>query len=320
MRLFLLRRFITLLLTLAAASAVVFVVLDVLPGNAAQTMMGPDAAPEAVAELARQLGLDQPAWQRYGAWVQGLLHGDMGESYAYGSPVGELVAERLAVTVPLALLAMGLASALALLAGMFAASRHNRAGDVGTMALVQFGIAVPNFWLAILLILLFAVRLQWLPAGGFPGWSAEDGGGLWPGLQALLLPAVSLAVVQGAILARITRSAVLEVLREDFVRTARAKGLTRRAALWRHVLRNALVPVLTVMGLQFAGLLAGTIVVENVFALPGLGRLVFQSIANRDLIVVRNCVLLLAAMVVFVNFAVDVLAAFIDPRLARRTA
>ncbi len=318
MRLFLLRRFITLLLTLAAASAVVFVVLDVLPGNAAQTMMGPDAAPEAVAELARQLGLDRPAWQRYADWVHGLLQGDMGESYAYASPVGELVAERLAVTVPLALLAMVLASALALLAGMFAASRHNRAGDFGTMALVQIGIALPNFWLAILLILLFAVRLQWLPAGGFPGWSAEDGGGFWPALQALLLPAVALAVVQGAILARITRSAVLDMLREDFVRTARAKGLSRRGALWRHVLRNALVPVLTVMGLQFAGLLAGTIVVENVFALPGLGRLVFQSIANRDLIVVRNCVLLLAAMVVFVNFAVDVLAALIDPRLARR--
>ncbi len=318
MRLFLLRRFITLLLTLAAASAVVFVVLDVLPGNAAQTMMGPDAAPEAVAELARQLGLDRPAWQRYADWVRGLLQGDMGESYAYASPVGELVAERLAVTVPLAFLAIALASALALLAGMFAASRHNQAGDFGTMALVQIGIALPNFWLAILLILLFAVRLQWLPAGGFPGWSAEDGGGFWPALQALLLPAVALAVVQGAILARITRSAVLDVLREDFVRTARAKGLSRRGALWRHVLRNALVPVLTVMGLQFAGLLAGTIVVENVFALPGLGRLVFQSIANRDLIVVRNCVLLLAAMVVFVNFAVDVLAALIDPRLARR--
>jgi len=318
MRLFLLRRFITLLLTLAAASAVVFVVLDVLPGNAAQTMMGPDAAPEAVAELARQLGLDRPAWQRYADWVRGLLQGDMGESYAYASPVGELVAERLAVTVPLAFLAIALASALALLAGMFAASRHNRTGDFGTMALVQIGIALPNFWLAILLILLFAVRLQWLPAGGFPGWSAEDGGGFWPALQALLLPAVALAVVQGAILARITRSAVLDVLREDFVRTARAKGLSRRAALWHHVLRNALVPVLTVMGLQFAGLLAGTIVVENVFALPGLGRLVFQSIANRDLIVVRNCVLLLAAMVVVVNFAVDVLAALIDPRLARR--
>jgi peptide/nickel transport system permease protein len=184
-------------------------------------------------------------------------------------------------------------------------------GDVGLMGLTQVGIAIPNFWFAILLILLFAVQLRWFSAGGFPGWAA----GVGPALKSLVLPAVSLAVVQAAILARITRSAVLDVLREDFVRTARAKGLSRRAALWGHVLRNAMIPVLTVMGLQFATLLAGTIVVETVFYLPGLGRLIFQSISNRDLIVVRNCVMLLAAMVVVVNFVVDVLYAAIDPRL-----
>ncbi|MGY3422409.1 ABC-type dipeptide/oligopeptide/nickel transport system permease component [Bradyrhizobium sp. F1.13.4] len=160
-------------------------------------------------------------------------------------------------------------------------------------------------------MLLFSVRLQWLSAGGFPGW--EDG--IWPGIKSLLLPAISLAVVQAAILARVTRSAVLEVLREDFVRTARAKGLGKREVLWSHVLRNAMIPVMTVMGLQFANLLAGTIVIENVFYLPGLGRLIFQSIANRDLIVVRNCVMLLATMVVIVNFVVDVLYAFVDPRI-----
>ena len=179
------------------------------------------------------------------------------------------------------------------------------------MGASQIGIAIPNFWFAILLILFFAVNLRWVSAGGFPGWSA----GIWPSLKALILPAISLAVVQAAILARITRSAVLEVLREDFVRTALAKGLTRRAALWRHVLRNAMIPVITVMGLQLANLLAGTIVVENVFYLPGLGRLVFQSISNRDLIVVRNCVMLLAAIVVVINFIVDLLYAAIDPRL-----
>ena len=179
------------------------------------------------------------------------------------------------------------------------------------MALTQFGIALPNFWFAILLILLFSVKLQWLSAGGFAGWDE----GILAGLKSLLLPAISLAVVQAAILARVTRSAVLEVLREDFVRTARAKGLSRREVLWRHVLRNAMIPVMTVMGLQFANLLAGTIVIENVFYLPGLGRLIFQSIANRDLIVVRNCVMLLAAMVVIVNFVVDVLYALIDPRI-----
>jgi peptide/nickel transport system permease protein len=194
---------------------------------------------------------------------------------------------------------------------MYAAANHNKRGDVGVMTVTQFGIAIPNFWFAILLILLFSVKLRWLSAGGFSGWQE----GILPGIRSLLLPAISLALVQAAILARVTRSAVLEVLGEDFVRTARAKGLTRREVLWGHVLRNAMIPVMTVMGLQFANLLAGTIVIENVFYLPGLGRLIFQSIANRDLIVIRNCVMLLAAMVVVVNFVVDVLYAAIDPRI-----
>lgn len=320
MGLFLLKRFASLLLTLLATSVVVFLVLDILPGNAAQMLMGPDADPEAVRALAAQLGLDQPALQRYAGWIAGLLAGDLGTSYAYGTPVAELVGERLALTVPLALLAMALATVLALAAGLYAAAHHRRWGDVGVMGLAQLGIALPNFWFAILLILVFSVQLQWFSAGGFPGWTEASGGGVGPALQALLLPAVALAVVQAAILARITRSAVLEVLREDFVRTARAKGLGARAVLWGHVLRNAMVPVVTVMGLQFANLLAGTIVVENVFTLPGLGRLIFQSIANRDLIVVRNSVLLLAALVVAVNFVVDVLYALIDPRVASRRA
>ncbi len=311
MSLFLLKRLLTLLATLAGASVVIFLVLEILPGNAAQMLMGPDAAPEAVQALAVKLGLDLPPMQRYWQWVSGMLAGELGTSYAYSSPVLELVLERLALTVPLAVMAMALTTVLALVVGVYAASRHNRLGDVGLMGLTQIGIAVPNFWFAILLILLFSVHLQWFSAGGFPGWDE----GLAEALKALLLPALSLAVVQAAILARITRSAVLEVLREDFVRTARAKGLSQRATLWRHVLRNAMIPVVTVMGLQFANLLAGTIVVENVFYLPGLGRLIFQSISNRDLIVVRNCVMLLATMVIIVNFVVDVLYAVIDPRV-----
>jgi len=311
MSLFLFKRFLTFLATLVGASVVIFTVLEILPGNAAQMLMGPDAAPEAVAALATQLGLDQPALTRYGHWVSGMLQGDLGNSYTYSTPVLELVLERLALTVPLALLAMLITTVIALLAGLYAASHHNKAGDVGVMSLAQIGIAIPNFWFAILLILLFSVHLKWFSAGGFPGWEDDP----LEALKSLLLPALSLAVVQAAILARITRSAVLEVMREDFVRTARAKGLSRRATLWRHVLRNALIPVITVMGLQFANLLAGTIVVENVFFLPGLGRLIFQSIANRDLIVVRNCVMLLASMVVMVNFVVDLLYAVIDPRV-----
>ena len=312
---FLLRRLATFFITLAVASMVVFAVLELLPGNAAEMILGNTATPESLAALQAKLGLDRPPLQRYASWVRGLLRGDTDRSVSYDTPTAELIAERLRVTLPLALLAMALTIVLALSLGLYAASRHNRIGDVGVMAASQLGIAIPNFWFAILLILLFAVQLQWVSAGGFPGWTEDEGGGPVEAVLALLLPAVALALVQAAILARVTRSAVLEVMREDFVRTARAKGLSRRQALWRHVLRNAMIPVLTVAGLQFANLITGTIVVENVFVLPGVGRLVFQAISNRDLVVVRDVVMLLAAMVVLVNFVVDVLYALIDPRL-----
>ena len=316
MGLFLLKRLATFIATLMVASLVVFGVLDILPGNVADVMLGESATVESRAALVKKLGLDRPALVRYGEWLAGLAHADMGRSIAYDTPVATLIAERLQVTLPLAVMAMLLAAAIAITLGLYAASRHNQLGDVGVMVASQIGIAIPNFWFAIILILVFAVKLQWFSAGGFPGW--DDG--LWEPIKALVLPATALAVVQAAILARITRSAVLDVLREDFVRTARAKGLSRRAVLWRHVLRNAMVPVLTVMGLQFANLLTGTIVVEYVFSLPGLGRLIFQAIANRDLIVVRNVVMLLAAAVIAINFIVDVLYAVIDPRLQAASA
>ncbi|MBE7419647.1 MAG: ABC transporter permease [Ideonella sp.] len=315
MSVFLLKRFATFVATLLVASVLVFAVLDLLPGNVAQVILGDTATPESIATLEKKLGLDRPALDRYTGWVGGLLSGRTAASYSYDTPTAELIGERLQVTLPLAVMAMVFTVLIGIAAGVFAAARQNKTGDVGVMALSQLGIAVPSFWFAILLILLFAVKLQWVSAGGFPGWREEDGGGLWAGFTALLLPAVALAAVQAAVLARWTRSSVLETLREDYVRTARAKGLSRRAVLWRHVLRNAMIPVLTIMGLQFAFLITGTIVVEQVFVLPGIGRLVFQAIANRDLVVVRDVVLLLVAMVVAVNFVVDVLYAVIDPRL-----
>lgn len=311
---FLLKRFATFVATLVAASIVIFLVLEVLPGNPAEVILGPEAPPSAVAALAHKLGVDRPPLQRYLGWIEGMADGDFGTSYAYDTPVVNLVEQSLAVTLPLALIAMTLNVALGLALGIFAAARHNRFADIAIMGLSQIGIAIPSFWFAILLILLFAVELGWLPAGGFPGWSA----GLWAGLRALILPSVSLAIVQAAILARVTRSAVLDMLGEDFVRTARAKGLSRGAALRRHVLRNAMIPIVTIMGLQFSNLLVLTIVVENVFYLPGLGRLILNSIANRDVVVVRDVVMLLAAMVVAVNFTVDLLYAAIDPRLKLR--
>ena len=311
MSVFIAKRFVTFIATLFGASVVVFLALEILPGDPAYAILGADADPSAYEALRRELGLDKPAFDRYWSWILGLLTGDFGISYTYSVPVSELVVERLALTVPLAVIAMAMTVVLAIGLGLYAAAHHNKVGDWGVMVFSQLGIAVPNFWFGILLILLFSVYLGWFSAGGFPGWDA----GAWPALKSLLLPAIALATVQAAILTRVTRSSVLETIREDYVRTARAKGLTRAATLWRHVLRNALIPVVTIMGLQFANLLAGTIVIENVFFLPGLGRLVFQAIANRDLVVVKDVVLLLAAMVVVVNFIVDLAYAIIDPRL-----
>jgi peptide/nickel transport system permease protein len=313
--LFVLRRLLSFVLTLLATSVVVFAVLELLPGNAAQVILGETATPESIAAMEDKLGLNQPAATRYLSWMGGMLQGQTGLSISYDTPTAQLMAERMQVTLPLAVMAMGLTVACALALGIYAASQQNKAGDVGVMTLSQLGLALPNFWLAILLILLFAVHLEWVSAGGFPGWSEDDGGGIFEGIKALLLPAMALAAVQTAILTRVTRSAVLDTLREDFVRTARAKGLSRRQVLWGHVLRNAMIPVLTVMGLQFGNLITSAIVIENVFVLPGIGRLIFQAIANRDLIVVRDVVMLLSAMVILINFCIDVLYAWIDPRL-----
>ncbi len=297
--------------TLLAASIVVFAVLEVLPGDPAQLMLGTTSTPDAVAALREQLGLDQPVLWRYLNWLGGLLTLDFGRSYTYSVPVIDLIAERIGVSLPLALISLFLSTAIAIPVGLFAAARRGRAADAISMGMSQFGVAVPNFWFALILIYVFAVWLRLVPAGGFPGWSA----GIGPALIALVLPAVALALPQAAILARVTRQALLEVLGEDYIRTARAKGMPWRHVLWRHALRNAMIPVLTILGLQFAFLLAGTIIIENVFYLPGLGRLIFQAITQRDLIVVEGVVMLLVAAVVIVNLLVDLSYAIVDPRL-----
>ncbi len=299
------------LITLLVASIVVFAVMEVLPGDPALLMLGMNASPEALAAMREQMGINEPLLMRYFLWLGGMLIGDFGISFTYSSPVSELIVERAIVSLPLAIISLTLSTAIAIPVGIFAAARRGKAGDTVVMGISQFGVAVPNFWFALLLVYVFAVWLRLLPSGGFAGWNA----GLWPGIRSLILPATALALPQAAILARVTRSAMLEVLGEDYIRTARAKGMPRRHVLWRHALRNAMIPVLTIMGLQFAFLLAGTIIIENVFYLPGLGRLVFQAITQRDLIVVEGVVMLLVASVVFINLVVDILYAVIDPRL-----
>jgi peptide/nickel transport system permease protein len=309
-------RVVSLAATLFAASIVIFLVMEVLPGDPASFMLGLNAEPGTVAALRHQLGLDQPLVGRYLIWIAGFLHGNLGISYTYHVPVAELVAQRLWVSLPLALMALALAVVIAFPAGIVAATRRNQPVDLAVMGATQLGIAVPNFWFAMLLVLVFSLGLHWFSAGGFPGWNA----GIVVGLKALTLPAIALALPQASILARVMRSSLLDTLHEDFMRTARAKGLTQSQAVRRHAVRNALIPVMTIVGLQFSFLLAGAIIIENVFYLPGLGRLVFQAIGQRDLIVVKSVVLLLVAAVVVVTFLVDLAYAAIDPRLRHHRA
>lgn len=301
--------------TLLAATVVVFVVLQILPGDPAAYMMGMNASPESVAALREQMGLGEPALQRYLSWLAGLASGQFGTSYTYLVPVGDLLAERLAVSAPLAVMAVVLSLLIALPAGVVAASRRGSIVDTTLNAVMQVGVAMPNFWLGLLLILFFSIQLQWFGAGGFVGWNA----GIMPALRDLLLPALALAIPQAAITARVLRTSLLETMNEDYVRTARAKGLAWRQALWRHALRNAMIPVLTIIGLQLPFLLAGGIIIENVFSLPGIGRLVFQAITQRDLIVVQNVIVVLVFAVVTVTLLIDIAYSVVDPRL-RKTA
>lgn len=308
---YLLRRSGSLLLTLLVASLVIFISIEIVPGDPAAYMLGMNAAPDTVAALRSELGLDQSRVARYFNWITGLVRGDFGTSYTYKTPVVDMVRDRLWISLPLAVYALLLSTLIAFPAGIIAANRRGRWQDTTIMGFTQLGIAIPNFWFAMLLVLLFAIKLQWFSAGGFVGWDE----GYLQAIKSLTLPAIALALPQAAILARVMRSALLDVLSEDFMRTARAKGLSRRQALWHHALRNAMIPVLTIIGLQFSFLLAGAIIIENVFFLPGLGRLVFQSIAQRDLIVVESVVMLLVFAVVMVTFLVDIAYAWVDPRL-----
>ncbi|WP_428686469.1 ABC transporter permease [Roseibium sp.] len=309
-----LKRLLSLGLSLVAASVVIFLALEVVPGDPAAYMLGLNAQEDTLAALRNELGLNGSIYARYLSWAGGMLTGDFGISYTYRTPVTEMIGERLWISLPLALYALTLSTLIAFPAGIWAASRRGSYADAGVMGVTQLGVAIPNFWFAMLMVLVFAINLRWFSAGGFPGWDA----GFFTALKALTLPAIALALPQASILTRVMRSSLLDTLGEDFIRTARAKGLNRGQALWRHALRNALIPVLTIMGLQFSFLLAGAIIIENVFFLPGLGRLVFQSISARDLIVVESVVMLLVFAVIVVNFTVDMAYALVDPRLRSR--
>lgn len=309
------RRAVWLVVSLWLASVLVFAVVNILPGDVAAVILGTSATPQALETLRHQLGLDQPGPVRYALWVGGMLHGDFGTSVLSHTDIGPLIVQKLAVSGPLALASAVIAVTLSVPLGVLAGTRYRSPTGVVISALSLIGIAVPAFWAGLLLATVFAIQLHVLPAGGFTDWSSDP----IAALRSLILPALALGLVQSAVLTRYVRSAIIDVQREDFIRTARAKGLTRWQALRRHGFRYAAIPVVTILGIQLTGLLVGAIVIENVFVLPGLGRLLFQSVGNRDLLVVQDLVMLLTAVVLIVNFLVDLTYRLLDPRI-RATA
>jgi peptide/nickel transport system permease protein len=308
---YLLKRTLILFLTLLLVSIAIFAVLMVIPGDPAQIILGINATPETLRNLRQQMGLDRPVILQYLRYMKNLAIGDLGRSITYDVSVTLLILSRLQVTIPLAFLSMVFAIAISIPMGIYSSLHRNRPGDYGVMVFSQIGLAVPAFWAGILLILLFAVTLQWLPAGGFHAWQSDP----VKALRSLLLPAFSLGFVRAAVLTRMTRSSMLEVLGEDYIRTARSKGLPKRMVVYKHAFRNAIIPVVTIIGLQAGDLLAGAIIIENVFHLPGVGRLVFEAIGQRDLPVIQGVVLLIAVIIVVINFIIDVAYRYLDPRI-----
>jgi peptide/nickel transport system permease protein len=308
---YLLRRLIFAALTMFLSAALVFSALLIIPGDPAEIILGLGASPQAVAALRTQLGLDQPPLTRFAWWLGSVVRGDFGQSLNYQRPVGELILARLSVSLPLALAGMLLACLIALPIGIMAARRHGTWIDPAIIALAQLGAAIPSFWLALLLILLFGVTLGWLPAGGFVPWERSPPGYLY----SLALPVLALALGQVALLTRMTRAALLEVLAQDYIRTAWAKGLPSRQVVSKHALRNAMITIITSLGLSFGQVLIGAIVIEQVFALPGLGRLALIAVGTRDFPLLQGLVLVYAGTIVLINFLVDASYSLLDPRI-----
>ena len=310
----LVRRLASLIVTLFAVSLIIYIIMGLLPGDPAAIMLGTSASPDTLLALQKQMGLDQPLPLRYIHWLAGVFRGDLGQSYTYGVPVAGLIVERLAVTLPLALLAVCLSVAIAIPLGVAAARSRNGPVDFAAGLFSHVGIAVPGFWVGLLLIIVFSTTLGWMPSGGFPGWRPSFSAGF----IALVLPAIALALSQAGVLTRVCRSAVLEVMNEDFVRTARAKGLSRNKVTISHVLRNALLPVVTILGVQMGTVLAGSVVIESVFSWPGIGSLLFDSVSSRNYPVVLGIMVLGSLVVIVANIAVDLVYMWLDPRIEIR--
>ena len=311
MLIYLTRRFLSALVSILLAGVLVFSALLAVPGDPAEVILGINASPQSLAALRSKLGLDEPPITRFASWFWGALRFDFGDSLNYQKPVAGLIANRLGVSLSLALGGALLACLIALPLGIFAALRRGTVLDPVIIIASQVGAAIPSFWLGLMLILLFSVELGWLPAAGFTPWSRSPTGFL----RSLLLPVLALGLGQAAVMTRMTRSAMLEVLSQDYIRTAKAKGLASLRVIGKHGLRNALVTLVTILGLSLSNLLIGSIIVEQVFSLPGLGRLALTAIGTRDFPLLQAEVMVYASAIVLLSFLVDISYGFLDPRI-----
>lgn len=311
MAIYVLRKFAFFIGAVFVASIAIFLLIRAAGGNVAAIVLGKDATAAAIEALVKTYGLDRPLPIQYLDWIGNLLTGDFGRSFRTKEAVADLVTGRLSVSVPLALSGLILGLVIAIPVGTYAARNVGKPSGAVLALISQIGIAVPVFWAGILLSVLFGVRLGWLPTGGWVEWSDN-----WVGsVRSLVLPVLSLGLIMGAVLIRYVRSAVLDVMNQDFVRTARAVGMTRTQALLQVGLRNAALPIVTVVGLQVAELIGGTVIIEMVFSLPGLSRMILANVAAREVIVVQSTVMLIIVFVIFVNFVVDLLYGLLDPRV-----
>jgi len=308
---YLLKRIVSLLPVLLVVAIVDFIIIHLTPGDPASVMLGSQATEEELAKLREQLGLTLPIYTRFFQWIIGILQGDLGWSIFMDMPVTEAIWEHLGPTLSLTILAEIIAILFAIPLGVMAANRRGSWMDQSFMTFAMLGISLPSFWIGLNLILLFAVQFNWLPAAGYQPLSS----GIFNHLKYLIMPAISLGIMQGALIARMTRASMLEVLNENYIRTAEAKGLKMWIVTYKHALRNAFIPILTVIGLSFATLVGGAVVTETVFNIPGIGKLIVNSVLRRDYEVIQGTVLMIAAAYVFINLIVDILYAYIDPRV-----
>ncbi len=308
---FILRRLILLVPVIAIVGTIVFVLIHLTPGDPAAVILGPDATADQIESLRDRLGLNEPLYIQYVEWFAGAIRLDFGESIFLGQPVTEALIDRAQPTMLLTLYALTIQVLIAIPFGVISAVKHNSVIDRVLMVLSISGAAIPSFFLGIMLILLFAVRLQWLPSGGFTSITEDP----VQHFKQMIMPAFALGFTSAGLLARLVRSSMLDVLKEDYIRTAQAKGLPQRIMVVRHALRNALIPAITVIGYSLGGLLGGAVVTETVFTIPGMGRLVVQSVARRDFPVIQGAILIIAAIYVLANLLVDVLYVYIDPRV-----